>query len=633
MTATLGIHCGHDSSCAVVVDGRLVAAMQQERRTGRKHDGQECLTDDLPVVEVLGLAGLTLDDVDLVVSSFQAAGPGAVGMQRPLVAQGFSLFDPYDPRHLTVSHHRAHAASTAFASGFDDCAVLVSDLAGSTTIDGEDFFLPFAEVEARYREDPGDRGVRTEMRSVYRFTDGSLELLERDFGGSHNQPDVHVVSEASLYENVSQLVFRRGNAHGQLMALAGMSDGSGSPVTLADLVDTRGIPRLRNGWQFEVRSGTVRELAPLAHVAQEAFESVLVGQVERALRLTGCRDLATAGGVFLNLPANSLIADLPEVDRYYVPSAPHDAGISIGCAHLGDARAAATDGSRVAETHRSRPVSTDFFGPWPTHAPADLDELTLLAGDGDEAGLLRAVADVLCSGELVFRIAGRAEFGPRALGNRSILGHPVHCGDARARLNTIKGRQPWRPVAPLTLECHCRELFEGPASSPFMNMNYRVRTEHAQALREVVHADGTARVQTIADDDPGFVAGLVRHLAASSQVPVLLNTSLNGPGQPIINDVGEAISFARRSGVRHLLTEHGLHEVPDRGVVVLPDESVLLQIGSGGATAVSVHGVTVPVAQGTFEHLCSSFEIDATSIVAADYERLRQVAARAPARV
>lgn len=595
--------------------------MQQERRTGRKHDGQECLTDDLPILEVLGLAGLGLADVDIIVSSFQAAGPGAVGMQRPLVAEGFSHFDPYDPRHFTVSHHRAHAASAAFASGFSHCATLVSDLAGSTTTDGEDFFLPFAEVEARYRQDPGAQGVRTEMRSIYRFLDGDLELLERDFGGSHNQPDVHVVSEASLYENMSQLIFRRGHAHGQLMALAGLSDGAGSPVSLADLVDSQEQPRLRNGWQFHVRSGSVEELAPVAHVTQEAFAAVLVGQVERAMRVSGCRDLAAAGGVFLNLPANTLIADHPDVDRYYVPSAPHDAGISLGCAHLGHAH--------LATTYRPRAVTTDFLGPLPVQHAADLDELSCMVGEGDERALIRRVAELLCAGELIFRIAGRAEFGPRALGNRSILGHPTHCRHARDRLNQIKSRQPWRPVAPLTLESHCQVLFEGPATSPFMNMNYRVRPEHAQDLHEVVHADGTARVQTVPDDDPGFVAGLVRYLAASAHVPVLLNTSLNGPGQPIINDIGEAVSFARRSGVRYLLTDSGLHEIPVTSLVTLPADTALLKIGASGGTVVSLHGSNVPVERATFEYLCTSFEFDAMSFSAGDYERLRRVCAEA----
>lgn len=616
MTVSLGIHCGHDSSCAVAVDGTVVAAMQQERRTGRKHDGQECLTDDLPVREVLALAGLDLAQVDVIVSSFQAAGPGAVGMQRPLVADGFSLFDPYDPRHHSTSHHRAHAASAAFSSGYARCTTLVSDLAGSTTCDGEDFFAPFAQIEHRYRQDPAGRDIRTEIRSVYRFDEGRLDLLERDHGLAHNQPDVHVMSEAALYENMSQFIFRRGNAHGQLMALAGLSDGAEAPVTVEDLVDTTGgTARLRNGWQFLIREAARHDPAPLARVTQRAFELVLLAQVERAVRACGLRDLAAAGGVFLNLPANSLIEQLESVNRFHVPSAPHDAGISLGCAYLGHVE--------LAGRHTPHRVISDFLGPTP-----DVDEATtvglLPAGtsEKDDVGLVAATTEVLLRGELVFRIAGRAEFGPRALGNRSILGHPVHCPDARAVLNRVKGRQPWRPVAPLTLEESCHDYFEGPASSPFMNMNYRVRPEYAEALDEVVHADGTARVQTV-HDDRGFIATLLRRLAGLDELPILLNTSLNGPGEPIINSVARAVDFARRSGVRYVLTDTTLYEIPGDGTLSLPADAALIKIGTGGGTAVSIMGATIPVGRRTFEHLCSSFEFRPGDLDERDYARLR----------
>ncbi|MCM3556825.1 hypothetical protein M3697_17225 [Janibacter melonis] len=616
MTVSLGIHCGHDSSCAVVIDGRVVAAMQQERKTGRKHDGQECLTDDLPVAEVLALAGLDLAQVDIIVSSFQAAGPGAVGMQRPLVADGFTLFDPYDPRHHTTSHHRAHAACAAFSSGFSRCATLVSDLAGSTTCDGEDFFAPFAQVENQYRQDPAERGVRTEIRSIYRFDKGRLELLERDYGLTHNQPDVHVMSEAALYENVSQFVFRRGNAHGQLMALAGLSDGTAAPVTIDDLVDTSDeCPRLRNGWQHLVHDSERGDLTPLANITQRSFEVVLLAQVHRTMKACGLSDLAVAGGVFLNLPTNSLIDQLESVDAFYVPSAPHDAGISIGCAFLG----------HFARTEQYVParVTSDFLGPEPdVHDDATADLIRVGGPDQGRSDLINEVAAVLLAGELVFRIAGRAEFGPRALGNRSILGHPVHCQDARAVLNRIKGRQPWRPVAPLTLEEHCPKFFDGPASSPFMNMNYRVRPEHAQALTQVVHADGTARVQTVTDDG-GFVACLLQRLADLDGPPVLLNTSLNGPSQPIINDLAVAIDFARRSGVRYVLTDTALYEIPGDGTLSLPPESALIKIGSGGGAAVNVAGTTIPISMSTFVHLCSSFEIRPEDVEAQDYTRLR----------
>jgi len=608
-----------------VVDGQLVAAMQQERKSGRKHDGQECLTDDLPIAEVLELAGTDISKVHVIVSSFQAAGPGAIGMQRPLIGSNFSVFEPYDKRHLVVSHHLAHAATAAFSSGFSRCTVAVSDLGGSTTIDGEDFLLPFQEFERKYRQDIGERDVRTETRSFYRFEDGALELLDRDFGRPHNQPDVYMMSEAALYENMSQFVFRRDNTHGQFMALAGLSDGVNSPVKIQDIVDDDTEPaRLRNGWQSRVRFGKARDLAPLAHVVQEAFTRLLVSQVKRAMSLSGFHDLAAAGGVFLNLPANARISELPEVDGFYVPSAPHDAGISVGCAFLGS--------FEIARMYEPTRLASDFLGPEPTGAIEDVpNRIHVRCQDGDQR-LVEAVAQVMCAGHLVVRIAGPAEFGPRALGNRSILGHPVHCKNARALLNHIKGRQSWRPIAPITLEGVCAELFSGPQSSPFMNMNYSVRREHLQTLREVVHADGTARVQTLRNDDEHFVARVIRYMESMGELPVLFNTSLNGPGQPIINDISLAAAFAQRSSIRYLLTESVLFEILPGETVELPSDSALIQLGPNGGTVVNIRGTVVPVCRETFDYLCSSFEFGPMAFDAGDYERLRVASAQVAGR-
>ncbi|WP_432087601.1 carbamoyltransferase C-terminal domain-containing protein [Streptomyces sp. bgisy095] len=619
MTTVLGIHCGHESSCSVVRDGRLLSAVQQERVTRRKYDGQEFLSDRLPIQEALRLAGTTMDEVDVIVSSFQAAGPSGVGLQRPLVSPSFAAFDPFDPRHHVVSHHLAHAASAVYPSGFPAAAVLVSDSAGTTSWDGRDFYEPFAAFHGRYYADaggnggseaggdavpvgaegPADRAVFTEMRSFYAFRNGGFTLLDRAYSVPHNQPDVFVQSEASLFDNVSRYVFRTEHAHGQLMALAGLPPTRAPRLSVPDVVTEEEPPRLRNGWQLlDGGGGDPVEQADVAAVVQEAFTRLLTHHARRAVELAGIADLACAGGVFLNLTANSEIAALPEVNDLYVPSCPHDAGISVGAAFLGWARA-----QEPGAGPPPRRIRGDFLGrPAERVGPALAREygyvpVPIGLGDTDEDGtrgpgapavsphLTRAAAEVIARGAVVARFAGRAEFGPRALGNRSLLCHPVACADARAKLNLLKRRQDWRPVAPIVRAEDLDTYFHGPAESPFMNFNFRVRREYADLLAEALHADGTARVQTVAPEYNPAIHALLTALAELGLPPVLINTSLNGPGQPIIDSAEEVLEFVRHPVVDHLLGEDYLIATPDSGPLRVrrPESVVMAAFGSGSS--------------------------------------------------
>ncbi|TDV57698.1 carbamoyltransferase C-terminal domain-containing protein [Actinophytocola oryzae] len=577
MTTVLGIHCGHEASCAVVRDGVVVAAIQQERVTRTKYDGQECLSNRLPVLEVLAAAGTSLADVDVIVSSFQAAGPSAVGLQRPLFTSDFDRFDPFDERHFAVSHHVAHAACTAGLSGFASAAVLVSDSAGTSSRDGRDFHEPFGDFFARYTADDTDTALFTEMRSVYRFTSGRFELLARDFAAPHNQPDVHVQGEASLYDNVARFLFRKEHAHGQLMALGGIPFTGPPRLSTADIVESGTPPRVRNGWQrLRAHADPVAD-ADIASVVQDAFTELVVHQAERAVGLAGERRICCAGGVFLNLTGNTAIAGLDGVDDVYVPSCPHDAGISIGAAFLGYYR-------HVSEPAVRGRVRSDFLG---RHADEIDVELAARYGFAEAVStekLLHEAAQTLVGGAIIARYAGRAEFGPRALGNRSILCHPVGCRDARSRLNTVKGRQWWRPVAPIVRVEDVDTYFTGPAESPFMNFNFTVREEYRDPLAEALHLDGTARVQTVTAADNPVIHRLLGRVADLGALPVLINTSLNGPGEPILESADEVLRFVRRTAVDHLLTDARLFvppDVPDLVEVRPRPGAALAAFGSG----------------------------------------------------
>lgn len=586
MTKVLGVHAGHEASCALVEDGKLISAIQQERITRRKYDGQECLDNRLPIKEVLMEAGTSLDNIDYIVSSFQAVGPGAVGFQRPLFSEDFNVFDPFDPRHFVVSHHIAHAACAAYSSGFRECAVLVSDSAGSTTIDGDDYLIPFPEF---YRSFSGDVRVDplfTEQTSIYDFSDGALTLVKRTYNTPHNQPDVFVQSEASLYDNMARLTFLKEHCHGQYMAVAGLDSSSAKARIVAEeLLDEDeaedSVPRLTNGWQQRIRPYTnVRDAAPDARVVQEAFERMVVARARQALSLTSRTNISCAGGVFLNLGANTAVANLAGEDHVTVPSAPHDAGISIGCAFIG---------SSWDDRERSvLPIDHDFYGPNVEYdqSVADLD----YRKPSSCHGLAQDVAAALAKGKVIARLSGRAEFGPRALGNRSILCSPSALPDFVSRFNRIKSRQSWRPVSPMVKIEDFSRFFEGPLPSVFMNREHRLSPEGAAVLPELAHEDGTVRVQAVPDTvEHQEIRDILSAMDNLGIPPVLANTSLNGPNQPIINRVGEALHFCASTDIDLLLTDRGIYEVAGIDSVVSLKSDCAIVLSSDNRSSSMLH--------------------------------------------
>nr|WP_277608093.1 carbamoyltransferase C-terminal domain-containing protein [Streptomyces boncukensis] len=364
------------------------------------------------------------------------------------------------------------------------------------------------------------------------------------------------------------------------MALAGLPVLRPPKLAADDIVTAGSPPRIRNGWQLLEIGPDPVDSVDVAAAVQESFTRLLTHHARRAVELAGLPDLCCAGGVFLNLTANTAISELPEVRDMYVPSCPHDAGISVGAAFLGWVRARkghAMPTARLRSDFLGRPAETIT----PEHARSyGYTPLTRL-GDTD-ASAARA-AEAIARGAVVARYTDRAEFGPRALGNRSLLCHPVSCSDARAKLNQLKRRQGWRPVAPIVREEDLHTYFLGPDQSPFMNFNFVVRDECRAVLAEATHADGTARVQTVSADDNPAVHDLLTRVADLGQLPVLINTSFNGPGQPIIDSADDALEFVRHPVVDHLLTDDCLFATPASGPIKVrrPESVAMAMFGSG----------------------------------------------------
>lgn len=507
----------HDSSAALVIDGKVVAAAEEERFSRRKHAKRPVPFSawELPELAMrwcLDEAGLTPADLDAVGYAFD---PALAELQPD---------DPFDhiridyvrraPEFLAdalpglpaervefVEHHVAHAASAGLAGPHRTSAVLVND----------------------------GRGERhSQLAGHYR--DGQLEIIRRQA-----LPD----SLGLFYESLTDhLGFLRSSDEFKVMALASY----GEPRFLPGLreclhaTDDGGFTARAPEWDRfaprRVDDGTWGGAhADLAASVQAGVEEVLVAGATWLHEQTGERTLTMAGGTALNCVANTAVWRESPFEQVWVQPASGDSGTALGAAlHL---------------AHRDDRISDEAVSPALGRSWTD-DEL---AGRLREAqvpfttpdDLAGEVADILADNGVIAWFDGRSEFGPRALGRRSLLANPTLAENVEL-LNDVKGREQFRPVAPMILAERAEEIVtDGPLPSPYMLFVHTVRPEWRDRIPAVVHSDGTARIQTVADEDVPHVAALIRAFAERTGVPVLVNTSLNTAGRPMVDDPRDAL--------------------------------------------------------------------------------------------
>jgi carbamoyltransferase len=511
----------HDPAAALVVDGVVVAAAEEERFSRRKHGKTPVpfATWELPEQAIrwcLAEAGLSAADLDAVAYSYDpdlARAPGAditdgewEGL-RTLYARRAPRFlatilPGLDPGRVRfVPHHVAHAASACLAAPGGDCAVLVADGRGEHA----------SHLAGDWR-------------------DGRLEVL-----AAQDLPH----SLGLLYEELTEhLGFRRSSDEYKVMAMASY----GRPRFIAEL---REAVRATDEGGFEVRPLDFAALAPrladgeadwdpvhadLACSVQQRLEEVLIELAGWLHRRTGHDTLTMAGGIALNCVANSRLWREGPFGRIWVQPAAGDAGTALGAAlwtahELGDAV------EPVPSAALGRSWDDDELGEWLRRAGLEAERPDDIA---------EAVAEILAADGVVAWFQGRAEFGPRALGHRSLLADPRRRENLE-RMNDIKGREQFRPVAPMVLAERAAEVFEGPLPSPYMLFTHGVRAGWADRIPAVVHVDGSARIQTVDPEAEPLVARMLAAFERRTGVPVVVNTSLNTAGRPMVDDPRDAL--------------------------------------------------------------------------------------------
>jgi len=512
----------HDPAAALVVDGEIVAAAEEERFSRRKHGKTPTAfsTWELPersAAWCLAEAGLSPGDLDAVGYSYDPdLAPQPNGDITQDAWEGLrTLYVRRAPRFLQtalpgldpecvrfVPHHLAHAASAHLAGPFPRSSVMVLD----------------------------GRGERTSYLAG-RYADGDFEPLA-------TQELPH--SLGLLYEDVTEhLGFKRSSDEYKVMAMASYGrpsflgafreairvTGEGGFVVERELLDlSRFAERLEPGADWTPAH------ADLAATMQARLQEVLVELARWVHQRTGDPYLTMAGGVALNCVANSYLDERGPFERIWVQPAAGDAGTALGAA-LHVARELGDDVRPMPTAALGRMWTDEELGRW-------LDDAAVARERPDD--MAEAVADLIAANNVVAWFQGRSEYGPRALGHRSLLANPAD-PDNLTRLNDIKGREQFRPVAPMVLLERAPEIFEGPLPSPFMLFTHRVRPGWVDRIPAVVHVDGTARVQTVDEADEPRVAQLLRALERRTGVPVAVNTSLNTAGRPMVDDPRDAL--------------------------------------------------------------------------------------------
>jgi carbamoyltransferase len=551
---TLGINAAfHDPAACLVTDGRVIAAAEEERFTHVKHGKRPVpfSTWELPYNAIdfcLRQAGITLKDVDHVAYSFDpylllgrrrddetvplplkpGQQPTALGFDGPWdplflasITNAPGLLVDGVPHHLQarfrglrpdsvpyrwhwVTHHLAHAASAFHVAPFTRAAVLTLDGRGEKATTG------YAVGNGNELEWLGQVHMPHSLGLLYEAVTGYLGFL-------HGGDEYKVMALASFGKPRFLAEFRdivRLGANGQY-AIA--------PLRLEERF---GPARLKGG-PIEQRHYDI------ASSLQVVLEETVLEMVQWLYHVSGESDLCLAGGVALNCVMNARLRDRGPFRRIWVQPAAGDAGTALGAAVWVDAR-------ERGSHERTWVMDDAFLGP--EYGDTEIEDFLRWTKVPYRrlANIAEETADLLVRDKVIGWYQGRMEFGPRALGARSILASPIHA-EMQARLNDIKDREDFRPVAPVVLEEEAGAWFAGADVSPFMLFVYDVRPDRADRIPAVRHVDGTARIQTINRKQNARYYDLLKAFQKRTGVPVLVNTSFNTRGEPIVCTPRDAV--------------------------------------------------------------------------------------------
>ncbi|MGH8764244.1 MAG: carbamoyltransferase family protein [Burkholderiales bacterium] len=540
MSIILGLASSHDASACVVVDGTLASAVSLERVTRRKNDGARLPLEAMQhALEAAGVSPAQVDGVATIHSFFPEQffrresfgkeiearlvrarrGERQLNVNDLLKRVAPEAIDTYFHRDDFLAalglrpgipvrfydHHATHAIAAAWYSGYADCAVLTIDGVGELNIHHTASTWSAGRLQRLGKSDllgssPGEfyEAITEAMGFIPLRHEGKVLGL-----AAHGNPK-------KLYADFQKAL--RPNA---------AKDGFDS-----DFTGRADAYKAREAYLEKLVRAHAREDAAAA--AQAVFEDSIVEVAQQLLARTGKRALAVNGGVFANVKLNQRLAALPELDRLFVFPAMSDTGNSVGAGlfFLQDQKQPGT-------------LRSVYWGSgWDERACAKaLADAGIQAEKLAEDVLVARAADAIHAGKVVGWFQGRMEFGPRALGNRSMVARPTDA-EINRTLNARLARTEFMPFAPSVLEEHAASIFDNVAKSidclPFMTITCNVKQEWRARIPAVVHVDGTARPQTVSKDTNALYWKLIEAYHQRSGIPLVLNTSFNVHEEPIV---------------------------------------------------------------------------------------------------
>lgn len=552
----LGSGLSHDGSSVLLADGEVVVAVEKERLTRKKHDG---FNDMATLRYCLDAAGIDWSDVALFVENNTV---NRHELTDQLLRKGRHIPE-FVPR-ANISHHLAHAWSAAVPSGFDEAAVIVADGRGSSSDNCVEleFAVPPRTAAELALEDPANWW---EKESLYHWSGGRLRAVVKDFSRIvRDREDRHPMCPptiengiAEFYGGVTHYVFGDDFAQGKLMGLAPYGKSGAYSAEALRFVDGRVELDATVFEEFDparaarFRDGDVysdfQYYADIARWAQDLCHEATIALMCHYASIMPVPSLAYAGGLALNAVLNGRITAETPYEQLFVQPAAGDSGVALGCAYYGWCEVLGRSlvpsgyyGSCFGKPYPPADVAAAVSGLEPV--PVDLDDVVAL----------------LDAGAVVGWFEGGSEFGPRALGHRSLLADPRPAG-MRDHINRdVKHREDFRPFAPIVRVEDCAEVFEVADVSPYMILVGSVRPRWRDRLPAITHVDGSARIQCVSDVSHPRLHDLLGRWRARSGVPVLVNTSLNDRSMPIVETPGEAVDLFRKTAVDALVVENSL---------------------------------------------------------------------------
>jgi carbamoyltransferase len=551
----LGISCFyHDAASCLIRDGKIIAAAEEERFTRKKHDidfpinaikycldeGKITVNDidyigfyEKPFLKFERLLMQHLDKWPLSFNAFQKSMPSWLGEKLNFRKQVQKKLG-YNGEVLFVDHHLSHAASSYLVSPFKEAAILTTDGVGewSTTTCGF------------------GKGNNITLTKEIRFPH-SLGLLYSTItaylGFSVNNSEYKVMGLAA---------YGKPNYYDEFLKMIKINDDGSYSLDLSYFVyhykltmPSKKLEKLLGPCRKKEGEMEQRH-KDIAASLQKVTEEVLFKMLGNLHNETKMRNLCMAGGVALNSVANGKIKDNTAFRNIFIQPAAGDSGGSLGVAAYISSSYLGKDRPKFSTPYLGPGFDTDSIKSF-----LDENKIKYSAADG-EADLAKKAAKLIFSNNVVGWFQGRMEWGPRALGNRSILSNACNPNMQHILNEKVKHREKFRPFAPVILEEHVKEYFDiNKDSEPYMLFVYPIKKNKQKIIPAVTHADGTGRLQTISKEQNPRYYNVIREFQKLSGVPVLINTSFNIRGEPIVCTPKDAYRCMMGTAIDYLIMD------------------------------------------------------------------------------